>query len=309
MRAFKEKTRTCVMVYDLDANKKWQPGKSRMRKWHGRYIPFTPLVGREAFENGRYVYKSIVEDSISAQLLVNYLHSEVARELGNSKGNLITLPNQSLRNADQEWEEPGPVDKGYLFFDTDSNSRFGPGLLDSSPNILPKIQVAQALEQNMHAVTGIQPEALGQPSNARSGAAIERRAEPSRQSNGEIFSRIRSAFARACLHILDAAPYHYDLDRIRHMNLMGSEILFMSPDSDMLVKSMRTGFAPEYSINIKARFGARDQNELTVASIEKLMQTAPQVSERVMDLFVEILNINGADKISERIRAGMPKKC
>ena len=177
--------------------------------WKGRYIPIVPFIGEETYIDGTFDRKGHVRAMIDPQRIYNAWCSASVEFVALQTKTPYLAPAQAIEGYEDDWEGANVQNKAVLLYNhVDDSGRPMP-----PPQRAPAPQMAQAYmaglaqaRSDMEMVTGQYEASFGQPSNERSGVAIEQR-----QRAG------------------DKATYHYIDNQAKAIRQLGRVVLNLIP--------------------------------------------------------------------------------
>lgn len=281
---------------------------SDKEKLPGKYIPIVPVIGEEVAVDGRIIRRGIVRTLKDPQRLYNIALSANAEIIGAQPKAPFVGPFGSFKGLEKYWGAANKVNLPFLPFNPDKElpnggrpERSQPPM--ASPAVLDQMRLAN---EDMNAVTGIYPAALGQKSNETSGVAIEARQREADTGTFVYFDNANVAIKRTGEIIVDMIQAVYDGQRqVPVMSRDGEEgkvwINKGLPGNEIL-NDITAG---RYNAKIKPGPNYATAVEQAKAALSELMQN-PQIAPVIGDLYVEHLDIPGGEKIAERLRRAMP---
>lgn len=282
--------------------------------WPSQYWPFIPYVGPEIIIEGQGHTQSLIRNSKDAQRALNYTRSTEIEYLASVPKSPFIMTPEMIKGHESQWQDAHRRIYPYLLANPD------PALGNILPqkNFPPAMSTAitqsslQSVEE-IKATIGMFDASLGARSNETSGIAIQKR-----QYEGSIgtYIFIRNAIRAELLTdmvILDLMPHVYDTER--EINLRG---LDNSIRKETINKSAR-GIDLEDYIENDMSIGTYDvvvtpgtnyatQRMEAADSLLGMIQTAPELSPVVGDLYVKNLDMPGADQVEYRLKAFLALK-
>lgn len=235
--------------------------------------------------------------------LRNYWRSIVAEKLMQTPKAVWTATKEAVQGHEEAWRQSNTTNDPLLIWN---------GEAGQAPQRVPPAQMEGALvEQAMMAsqdikdTTNIHEANLGQTSNEVSGKAIN-----ARQRIGELGTviyqyNLNLAIEEAGRVINDLIPYVYDTPRtIKTLGEDGKADLVRinDPEDDKSI-DITTG---KYLITVTTGPSYETRRMEAVETMKELFGDAPEAYGVAADLFVENMDIPGAEQIAGRLRKNLP---
>lgn len=277
-------------------------------KLPGRYIPIVPVIGEEVAVDGRLIRRGIVRTLKDPQRLYNLALSSNAEIIGAQPKAPFVGPLKSFQGLERYWNVANKVNLPYLPYNMDPTApnagkpeRSAPP--QGSPAVLEQMRLAN---EDMNAVTGIYPAALGQRSNETSGKAIEARQREADTGTFLYFDNANVAIKRTGEIMVDLIQAVYDGERNVHvMSKEGQQSALpinRGLPGNVIENDLTTG---RYSAKIKTGPNYATAKEQAREMMAELMQN-PNIAPAIADLYVKSLDIPGGDEIAARLERAVP---
>lgn len=278
-----------------------------------KWIPIIPVVGAEIpLEQGTYRH-GLIRFQREPQQLHNYFMSVAAESLGQQPKTPYLVTKKMIDKWRGLWDNANTTPTPYLVYDHDPNAPGGkPDRVEPPPLPTGLIQMAQMLSDDMKATTGIYDAALGARSNETSGVAIGQRVEQGQQATFHFVDNLEHSLEHLGRVLLDMIPKVYDAQRT--LKLMGEDdtektvtinqsvMQFAGQDlkvndiSQMKFNSVRVVLGTSYA----------SRRAEAVNGLLQLVQALPQVGAVAGDIIAKNLDFEGAEELSERLKAILP---
>lgn len=280
-------------------------------KLPGKYIPIVPVIGEEIAVDGRLIRRGIVRTLKDPQRLYNIALSANAEIIGAQPKAPFVGPLGSFQGLERYWNAANKVNLPFLPYNPNENLPEGGRPKRELPPqgsgaVIDQMRLAN---EDMNAVTGIYPAALGQRSNETSGKAIEARQREADTGTFVYFDNANVAIKRTGDILVDLIQAVYDGERqVPVLSKEGEEGKvhinkgISTPDGPAILNDVTSG---RYVAKIKPGPNYATAMEQAKDALRELMQN-PQVAPVIGDLYVESLDIPGGDKIAERMRRALP---
>lgn len=290
-------------------------------EWPGKHIPIIPVVGEEVAVGERTVRHGVIRFAKDPQRLYNYWRSATAEAIALSPKAPFIVEEKQVKGLEAQWREANRANLPYLKY------KATPEAPPPQRQLPPQISSAMVSEtvaaaDDMNAVTGIYPAALGQRSNETSGVAIQ-----ARQREGDVgtfvyVDNLAHSIAFAGEQLVDLIPKIYDGERV--IRILGEDdtedfvrLNVPSPEMDGAYGILKEGpggvpmFLPpldvgKYDVAVTTGPSYSTKRMEAADSIMQFLQAAPQTAGLVIDLLAKNLDWPGSDEIAKRLAKTIP---
>jgi Phage P22-like portal protein len=280
--------------------------------WKGRWIPLVPVLGEEMVVDGKRILLSLTRFLRDPQQVYNWMRSAEAQAIALTPiAPWLGAVGQFATNS-QEFQNSNRV----LYNKLEYDPVVGPnGELVPQPtrNVAePPIQALSAASQQanleLREVSGIYPEALGEPSNAISGRAIFARKQESDTTNFHFLDNFRRAMRHLGRIEMDLVPHYYDSkNRIIRIVKPDDEHELVMINGPTTYKGKPAWFDPEVGeYDVTVQFGSRESAlERTFDMLTQLIQVHPELMNVVGDLLFRSAPLPGhiGMEMADRMKA------
>jgi hypothetical protein len=284
---------------------------SDKEKLPGRYIPIVPVIGEEIAVDGRLIRRGIVRTLKDPQRLYNLALSANAEIIGAQPKAPFIGPLDSFKGLERYWNAANKVNLPYIPYNANKDmpnggrpERSSPP--QGSPAVLDQMRLAN---EDMNAVTGIYPAALGQRSNETSGKAIEARQREADTGTFLYFDNANVAIKRTGDIMVDLIQAVYDGERkATVLSKEGEEGKIdinkgiSTMEGPAILNDITTG---RYVAKIRPGANYATAMEQAKEALRDLMQN-PQIAPIIADKYVKSLDIPGGEEIEERLKRALP---
>jgi hypothetical protein len=281
-------------------------------EWAGRYIPIIPVLGEEIWVGETRVVRGIIRPLKDAQQLFNYMRSSSAEVIAlQPKQPWLVTPGM-IEGQEAIWNNAGKKNLPYLLYNPDP----------TMPGAMPQRQIppqtangfvaeAGMAADDMNAVTGIYPPALGQKSNETSGKAIIARDQQSDVSTFVFIDNIAYAIATTGKQLIDLIPKIYDTERtIRILGEDGSvqtetvNKAVMGPDGMQQVQyDLSRG---KYDVTVETGPSFTSRRQEAAQGMTEFARVVPMAAPLIGDMLAEAQDWPQSEKLKERLQALLP---
>jgi hypothetical protein len=312
------------------------------KEWLGKYIPIVPLIGEEIVIENRMDRKGHTRALVDAQRMYNYWSSAAVEHVAlQTKAPFIA----SLRAVDgvqQEWNEANVQNKGYIpYNDMDEQGRPVERPERAQPPVMAQayIQGMTIARDDMLMVSGQYQAEFGQPSNERSGVAIDARQRQSDNATAHYTDNQAKGIRQIGRICLDLIPKIYDTERVQkimaedgtdsdvHLDPnapAAHQHVAMTPggpqpitpgqaqsadEDDSNPIDVRVIFNPnvgryDVEADVGPSFGTRRQEAAN--AFFQIMAQNPAAFQVVGDFWARNEDFPGAEELADRLKRGLP---
>lgn len=280
-------------------------------EWAGRYIPIIPVMGEEIWVGETRVVRGILRALKDAQQLFNYMRSSSAEVIAlQPKQPWIVTPGM-IEGHEQMWNNAGKKNLPYLLYNPDPVAGGSVPQRQIPPQTANGfIAEAGMAADDMNAVTGIYPPALGQKSNETSGKAIMARDQQSDVSTFVFIDNIAYAIATTGKQLIDLIPRIYDTERtIRILGEDGAvqtetvNKAVMTPMGQQIQYDLSRG---KYDVTVETGPSFSSRRQEAAQGMTEFARVVPMAAPLIGDMLAEAQDWPNADKLKERLQALLP---
>lgn len=292
----------------------------------GKYIPIVPVYGKEALISGRRYLRSLIYSAMDAQRLYNYQRSAGAELLALAP-KAPWKAHEDAIDADQipVWANANTNNESILFWKGSVPPERQ--LLDSGP-ALGAMQEAQAASDDIKSTIGMFDASLGQRSNETSGVAIQARQREGDTATFHFQDNQTRAIRQVGRIVVGLIPHVYTEGRILRVlgedgtpknQKVGGEMPVTDPESGEPVMQEEvdpmTGAsrmvpmmqildlaAGKYDVSVAAGPSYTTRRQEASAQMASLMQSAPEIMQHVVDMYVKGQDWPNADAMAQRLK-------
>lgn len=278
--------------------------------WAGRYIPIIPAIGSEIPLDEITVRHGLIRYAKDPQRLYNYYRSSQAELISQQPRAPFLVTAKMIKGYAAEWNTANVNPRPYLPYNPDPEA---PGRRPDRvqpPTASPALwQEAAIAADDMKATTGIYDAALGAKSNETSGRAILARQREGDVGSYHYFDNFKVAIKRVGDILIDLIPKIYDTERV--VRIIGAEsdepqpvrINRQVPGLDEVMNDLSIG---KFDVRVTSGPAFSTRREEAREGMTALIQSAPQLTPLIADIYVEAMDFPKAKEMAERIRRTMP---
>lgn len=281
-------------------------------RWPTEHIPIIPVIGDELFVDGERQLSSLLTDAKDPQQLYNFWNSAGAEMLALAPRAPFLAAKKQIDGFEQYWDEANKRNLPYLPY------KAIPGLpppqrqqpIAMHPGLFAEKQGAA---DDIKGVMGLYGPSIGEPSNERSGLAIQARQAEGDTAVFPFINNLSKAIAHSGRIIVDLIPKIYDTERtLRILGENGKEQdivvnqVFENELGTVLSKINPLGETGKYDVVVEVGPSYATKRQDIAASILQIVQAAPETGALLMDLMIESLDFPKAEEAARRLRRALP---
>jgi hypothetical protein len=275
--------------------------------WPGSEIPVVEVVGDKVNISGKTHKRSLIRDGKDPQRMYNYWLTTETETISLAPKAPYIVTAQEIQGFERDWDEANKKNLPYLKFNPQGSNR---------PRREPPPQVSQGHMQMMQVANadikdtlGMFESFLGEPSNERSGRAINMRQQRSQVGTLHFPDNLRRSVVQTGKILIEIIPKVYDTERI--VRIRGEE------DKEKLVPINQTVSDGEggsiiindlsmgkYDVRADVRLYSTRRQETSELMLSA-MQYAPDIAPFIVDLVFKYQDSPGAGEIAARVKEFM----
>lgn len=279
--------------------------------WAGKYIPIVPVYGTQIWIDGQHYYSGMVRFSKDAQRIYNYTTSFKIEQAANS---IFTdrpvVTKRMLAGNEKYWNSNRPGEP--IVVNPDPRMPGGiPVRLGSTAVNSALVEQTYQADQDVQATTGIYAQSLGNNPREQSGIALQ--TQQQRGDNGafEMMDSVARAVQYSTEILIDLLPKIYDTERqerIIHDDgtskfvPINKEVIDRQTNEPVIYNDLATG---KYDVVSSVGPSFKTAREEAANKMAFMMQTAPNVTPLLLDIWAKNLDIPDSEEISKRLRKPM----
>jgi hypothetical protein len=295
--------------------------------WPGRYVPLLRCVGEETVIDGMLDRKGHTRALLDSQRMFNY-NASASVEYGalQTKSPWVG-PIAAIEETQNDWENANTENKaflGYKHVDDEGNPIPAP-TRPQPPSGAPVFMqgMRDALEQ-MYLASGQNQADFGQPSNERSGVAIENRKREGDKATYHYLDHQSAMIRYLGKQILDLLPHVYDTERVvKYRDDAGNEgDVHIDPNAPQHFQQEQEDANDPNSANkftLNPNLGVYDvqadvgpayatRRQEAFQAFSTLLGANKELFALVGDIWMRFADIPGGEEAAERLRRMVPQQ-
>ena len=288
----------------------------KRKDFPSKYIPIIPCYGKVLNVRGRDIYRGIIRHSKDPQRIYNYARTASVEQVALAPKAPWVMEESQLGDHKEMWEDANIKNYSTLIY----KNKVGvpPPQRQSPPQPSAGwLAESQIADQDIDASSGMYKSSLGAPSNERSGKAINARKIEGDVGTYHYHDNRSMSLWHSYTILVDMIPRIYDTNRIVRIRKFDSE---KGKDDEQMVEINKTITDDEskqivkmydlsqgkYEIVVDVGASYTTQRQQASESMMELVQYAPQIADKIMDIIARNLDWAGADEIAERLQDKRP---
>ncbi len=290
--------------------------------WPGDYIPIVPVFGEVTKIDDIFDSAGHVRAMIDAQRQYNYMRSAATQAIGLQSKTPFIGPVEAISGLETYWESANRANYAILPYNGyDSQGRpIAPPARAPAP-MMPQAYIAgtEAAAMDMQMVSGQFEAAMGEPSNERSGVAIQQRQMAGEQGADHFKQAFEMALRLTGKILLNLIPRIYTAKRVlRILAVDGKQSrLVVDPQAQAAfqeaenvaeneAQSILNPNVGRYEVEADIGPGFLTRRQQAFAFAESILTKAPEWAPVIGDLLLKEAPFPGADEMAERLRRMVP---
>ena len=290
--------------------------------WPGKYIPLFRVIGEEVIIEGQLDRKGHVRALRDPQRVYNFYSSAALEMYALQPKSPFVAAVLAIEGQEVYWRTANTVNHSVLPYNSmDNAGRPIPAPERANPPAMSQavMEGLQIAATEMQMVSGQYQATMGEPSNEKSGRAINARQRQGDNATYHYIDQLANSVRFTGKAILDLIPKIYDTPRmLKIMGVDGKEDqVFLDPNAqrayaeeqanDMAgIKKIVNPGIGLYSVDadVGPAYGTRRQEAFN--AMMQLAGMSPEFMQVCGDLIVKSADFNMADELSERLERMVP---
>lgn len=291
------------------------------RDWAGKYIPIVRIIGNEWFIDGKTITSGIVRNAKDAQRMFNYWKSTETEMLALAPKSPFTGPAEAFEGYEDDWKDANTKPIAFLKYNQfgDNGEKLDRPMREQAP--MPPIGIVNAAlgaADDIKSATGQYDPSLGNNPQAKSGIALQREQRKSDVGTFHYIDNQARGVKQLGRLLIDLIPRTYDTKRIARVMGEDEKVdhVMLDPSQQQAVMEQpneRGGidkiYNPSigrYDVMVSVGPGYASKRQEASDLMARVLQGQPELMAKMGDLYFEMLDVPGADKIAARLRKMLP---
>lgn len=260
-------------------------------------------------KSGKQVTRSFFGDCRDTQRYINYLRTQSAYILKNSRYDQWIGPKTNVSSLDTQrnWRDPSAT-QGMLTYDKDPDGQkpeqIRPPELSAS-----LFQQYQLAVEDLYTCTGLYPARMGNNGDEASGAAIDARTRQGSYATYVFFNSINRAITTCGEIVNEMIPKVYDSERVITLMMPDEGIKNITINKQIdaygekIENDIRKG---TFQVRLKPGPSYEGQKEIALQSLQDVLKADPSSFNLIADLYAENLPLPNTIEIKNRLKTRVP---
>ena len=277
----------------------------------GDYIPVVPVLGEEAWIDGKRHLYSLIRRAKDPQRLYNYWASVETEILMKAPKSPVVAVEGTVEDYAEDWQNP---EKAAVLRYTQTDSAGRPA---AAPQFTPPIQIPagivnarQQTTGDIRSTMGLYDSFLGQQDNAISGVAIGSRQKEGDRAVFHFADNLVRSITQVGRIIVSAMPEIYDQPRV--VQIIGKEDTEDKVGvNGMVVEGQERHYdltQGNYSVSVTTGASYATMRQEATSFFERVVASQPQLMSIAGDLLFKYADFPGAQALSERLKKTIDPK-
>jgi hypothetical protein len=289
--------------------------------WAGKFIPIVRIIGNEWYIDGKMITAGIVRNAKDAQRMFNYWKSTETETLALAPKAPFVGPAEAFDGFEDDWKDANTKNLAFLKY-----NQFNEGgeRIDRPERQLPPmppvgiVNAALGAADDIKSATGQYDPSLGNNPQSKSGIALQREQRKSDTGTFHYIDNQARGVKQLGRILIDLIPKIYDTKRVAR--IMGedgeADKAVIDPTQEQAVTEQpneRGGIDKiyrldigRYDVTVSVGPGYASKRQEAADLMAQVLQGQPDLMAKMGDLYFEMLDVPGADKIAERLRKMLP---
>jgi len=276
-----------------------------------KFIPIIPCYGKELNVNGETIYRGVIRYAKDPQRIYNYTRTASVEQVALAPKAPWVIEESQIGAHKGVWENANV--KNYSILPYKNKPGVPPPIRQAPPQPSTGwMSESQIADQDIDAASGMYKASLGAPSNERSGKAINARKVEGDVGTYHYHDNKALSLQHTYEILVDMIPRVYDTARAVRIQTPDdkNEIIHINQeifdtDSQQWIKVYDLSLG-KYDVAVDVGASYTTQRQMASESMMELIQYAPQLAGKIIDLIAKNLDWPGADEIAERLQDNRP---
>ena len=264
--------------------------------WPGRYIPIARCVGEETIIDGKLDRKGHTRCMISAQQMANYFYSAAVEHVALQGKTPYLGQAEAFEGFEEQYNNANVINYAYLPFkgyDDQGRPVQRPQRAEPpqmAPGLIQGLNISSQLVKD---VSGQHQATLGEPSNEKSGVAIQQRQRQGENATAHYLNHADGMIMHVGRILIDVIPQVYDTARVLQILNQDDtqQRVEVNPDAEAGHEQVQDPEAPDYDPSaIAAIFNPK------IGKFAVVADTGPSFATKRQDAFNAFNQLAQADK-------------
>lgn len=186
-------------------------------RWLGSIIPLIPVIGEEVMIDGVLDRKGHTRALKDPQRIYNYWSTSAVEQVALQSKTPYIAPAKAIESFETYWNTANRANPSVLPYNhVDDEGQPIPAPSRQEPPSMAQayVQGLGISKQDMASVSGQQDASMGEPSNERTGLAIQQRTRPAKNAVFHFADNVATAIRSTGAQLIELIPKVYDTQRI-----------------------------------------------------------------------------------------------
>lgn len=287
-------------------------------EWAGKFVPIVRVIGEETIIDGILDRKGHTRALKDPQRMYNYWSSASVEAAALQAKSPYLASMESTEGLETYWETANRINHAYLPYKAydDEGRPLPPPSRPAPPAIPPAfVQAMEAAANEMQMVSGQYEAQMGEPSNERTGVAINNRQRQADNSTYHYIDNKAVAIRFTGRILIDLIPKIYDTQRvIKVLSEEGEESqITVNPSQQqaLIVQGAERIFNPnvgQYEVESDVGPAFATKRQEAFAALTQLASSNKELMQVGGDLIMRAADFPMADELADRLKRMIPQQ-
>lgn len=287
-------------------------------KWAGKYIPIVRVIGEETIVDGILDRKGHTRALKDPQRMYNYWASAATEQIALQTRTPWIAPVKTIEGFEEVWKNSAVTEPTVLPYRAtdDAGQPLGTPQRIEPPTIGQAYMAGlEVSEQQMQMVSGQHEATMGEPSNEKSGKAINARQRQGENATYHFIDNFASAIRFTGKILIDLIPKIYDTQRVIQILAENGDRSAVTIDPSAPVAHQQNGDDENAQIIFNPTIGEYDvesgigpnyatKRQEAFDAFIQIAASSPEIMQKAGDIMFKAADFPMAEDIAERLKPG-----
>jgi len=276
-----------------------------------KYIPIIPCYGKELNVKGETIYRGVIRYAKDPQRIYNYTRTASVEQVALAPKAPWVIEERQIGDHKAMWENANV--KNFSMLPYKNVAGVSPPMRQAPPQPSSGwISESQIADQDIDAASGMYKASLGAPSNERSGKAINARKVEGDVGTYHYHDNRAMSLQHTYEILVDMIPRVYDTSRVVRIQTVEDKDAMIEINKQIFDQKSQQWVSlydlslGKYDVSVDVGASYTTQRQMASESMMELIQYAPQLAGKIIDLIAKNLDWPGADEIAARLKDNRP---
>lgn len=289
--------------------------------WAGKFIPIVRIIGNEWLIDGKMITSGIVRNAKDAQRMFNYWKSTETETLALAPKAPFVGSAEAFDGYEDDWKDANTKSLSFLKYNQFSEGGERIDRPQREAPVMPPVGIVNAAlgaADDIKSATGQYDPSLGNNPQAKSGIALQREQRKTDMGTFHYIDNQARGVKQLGRILIDLIPKIYDSKRVARMLGENGEPDYATldpstqqpvveqPNDKGGIDKIYNPTIGRYDVTVSVGPGFASKRQEAADLMAQILQGQPELMAKMGDLYFEMLDVPGADKIADRLRKMLP---